>query len=338
MLKWLYRVSKAKHGNGTGLKYPRPKKGGFVWVYAVNPTKEEIAKLAKDFKLKTKKFEIYVKEERSTRYSVRPLSFAIVDYYLDKKEIKKTKVLYIVGRHYIIIVTPSLIEPINTVFERVREELLHLPEFGIPRIVYEIVDEDTEENYDILELIEARTIELEKSVTESRDLKKVMSEVVRLKRKLSNMSKVFWSSAKMLYGMKKSLIPFGFTGDELGLIDDVHDTFIHQIEVASAQKEMLTDTITIYQATLSNRLAELSNKINVSVKRLTWVMLLFTGIATVLTIPNTIATVFGIPEWPISGAQWRFIALTLLIGTAIPLFWFYNYWKKIAKETEWEHV
>jgi hypothetical protein len=106
---------------------------------------------------------------------------------------------------------------------------------------------------------------------------------------------------------------------------------VHQIEVLNTQKEMLTDAVTISQTFISNKLAELSNKVNMSVKRLTWIMMLLTGVATVLTIPNTVATFFGIPALPVAGVQ-RHLLWALAISTSVPIIWFYFYWRRIIGE------
>ncbi len=104
------------------------------------------------------------------------------------------------------------------------------------------------------------------------------------------------------------------------------------MEMVASQKEVLSDALTIYESVLSNRLAKISNKINRMLKKLTILMFFWTAVATIISIPNTIATIFGIPEWPITGGAWKIIALVLIVFTIVPIMWFYSYWKKFKTE------
>jgi len=99
-------------------------------------------------------------------------------------------------------------------------------------------------------------------------------------------------------------------------------------------KETLTDTITIYQTNISNWLAEISNKINSSIKLLTWVMFLLTGLTLVITVPNTIATIFGIPSFGLSSSVSAYIIELLIASILVPFLLFFVYWRVIKKKAE----
>ena len=334
MIRWLYKASAKKHSSGTGIEYPVPKKNDFIWLSVVSPKPDEIDNISRDFKVAKKIFENYPRIKRSKRYRFKPLIFGIVDYYLtDKKEVKKVNELFVVGENYIVTISGSPIPQHTIMFNKLKNELKEW-KLTPGRVLYEVMDEDSEENYELLEIFEDKIVQLEKEITtHNHKISTLVKSIIELKRTLTIMSRVLWSSSKIVFSIKKGLTPLKLTESEMHLLDDVHDTFVHQIETINVQREMLTDAITISQTFISNKLAELSNKVNMSVKRLTWIMMLLTGVATVLTIPNTVATLFGIPALPLAG-KWRLILWALAISTVLPIAWFYFYWKRIIREDQ----
>jgi Mg2+ and Co2+ transporter CorA len=334
MLKWLYKFSKKDHGSGTGPGYPKPKTG-MLWVYGWALSNKEISQLSRDFGVHAKYFTSFLNAKRSTRHSFKPLCFTIADFVLQKNRITRPRIFYAVGKDFVLTVMEKPLEPFDTVFKRISDDVPKM-DYTPGLVLYENLDEDTEENFDILSFTENRINELEKEILEGRSTPAVIGEIVELKRTLTNMSKAFWTSSKILFSIKKGLTPVRLSGSEMMLIDDVHDTFTHQIEIVGSQKEIITDAITIFQVNVSNRLATISNKINTSIRRLTWIMLLLTGAATILTVPNTVATVFGIPDWPLTTGNWNFVAFVLVLSTILPVIWFYFYWKHVKKQAEKE--
>lgn len=332
MIRYLYKTPEIQ-GSGIGIKYPIMKKEkGFIWIYAVNPTPKQLEKLEEDFKIPERHIRIYAKERRSVRYSFRPFSFVLVDYCVEMEEIKKTNVLYVVGKNFIITILESGLKSYDDIYERTKEQL-EKTDLSVMRLLFEILDEDIQENYEVLEYMEDRITEMEKDVASSESKTAGIREIVELRRTLNNMSKAFWGSSRITFVLKKGLTPVEPTEIEQRLIGDLHDSFTHQLDIISNQKEMLTDGITIYQTTISNRLAELSNVVNTSIKRLTLITLVLTGIATVIAVPNTFATIFGIPYFPeLVQNYWTLIILGLIISTMIPILWFIWYWKKIQRE------
>jgi Mg2+ and Co2+ transporter CorA len=330
MIKWLYKVSDKKYGSGEGLKYPKPARG-VVWVYAINPTDKELEKLSKDFKISQRRLKVYKRERRSQRYSFRPLCFTFVDYCIKKNDIHKTNILFMVDKHCIVTILESPIQSYATIFKRM-SETLKTTKLSVMNLLFEILDEDIEENYDVLQAIEDKIVALEKEVASGRI--KSIEKVVDLRRSMNIMSKAFWGSSRITFLTKKGLTPVEMTDNEKRMMEDLHDAFIHQLNIISSQKEMLTDAITIYQTTISNKLANISNKINVSIKALTWIMLFLTGITFVLTIPNTVATFFGIPSLPFTTADTPLIYSALFISLLVPLLWFFFYWKRVLTRDE----
>lgn len=330
MIKWLYQEGK-EYGSSADLKYPIPKKG-MIWIFAAKPTDKELDKISKDFSLPSKILKCYGRERRSVRYSFDPFSCTFVDYHLTNGELKRTNVLYFVFRNFIITI---LQEPIDT-YEQVFSELegrLTKGKLSPVTVLIELLDADIEENYEVLERIENQTTDLEREIA-ARKRDGNIVKVIELRRVLNRMSRAFWGSSRLTYFMRVGLTSWDISPYESKRMDDLHQSLLHQVDIISNLKEVLTDTVTIYQTNVSNWLATISNKINSSIKLLTWVMFILTGFTLVITVPNTFATIFGIPYLGLSSEQWPYIIGLLLLATAVPLLWFYLYWRMMKKKAE----
>jgi len=327
MIKWLYQEDgKSKSGQGSNYRSPE---NGVVWVCAVSPTENELSKISKDFSLPMHILKNYNRERRSVRYSFEPFACTFVDYQLLRGAVERTNVLFFITKNSLITILEEPIGAYDTTYSEISKNMKK-DSFSVIELLTEILDADIEENYDVLEAIENDIMELQKEIA----LKKVRShieKVVELRRTLNHISRAFWGSSRITYFLKIGLSSLKPTQVEMRKIDDLHEGFIHQLDMISNMKETLTDTITIYQTNISNWLATISNKINSSIKLLTWIMLFLTGLTLVLTVPNTIATIFGIPYLGLSADSWQFILSLLILGTALPLVLFYLYWTKVRK-------
>jgi Mg2+ and Co2+ transporter CorA len=330
MIKWLYQDEKQSK-SGKDLKYAVPDKG-VVWIFAVSPTDEELKKISKDFALPLKILKSYSKERRSVRYSFEPFACTFVDYNLSGDKIKRTNVLYFVAKNFIITVLEGPIQSYDFVFSELSENMENVKISSI-RALIEILDADIEENYDVLENIENQVAELERELaTKRRDWH--IERVIELRRTLNRMSRAFWGSSRITYFLRAGLGSLKISQLEARRMEDLHEGFIHQLDIISNHKEILTDIVTIYQVNISNWLATISNKINSSIKLLTWVMFLLTGLTLVITVPNTLATVFGIPYFGLSSSVSGYIVELLIASILIPFVLFFVYWRLIRKRAE----
>lgn len=326
MLRWLYKFSEKEFNSGSGLRYRKPREG-FMWLHLTEPTEAELARVKADFRLSAKMLKRFPTERRSIRYSFRPLAFTIVDYHLANGRVEATNILYIVGDHFVITIANKKLSHFDEMFDSISERLNKImPNTG--HMLYEILDSDSEENFDVLAATEKHITELEEGILEPVDVQRKVSEVIQYKRYLLEMWRRFWGSSKILFSIKKGLTPIAVNENLARLFDDVHDTYIYQMEIVTAQREALTDALTIYETILANKLAQLSNHINKGIHYLTVVVLLLTGITLVISIPNTIATIGGIPYLATEKAP--LIWAALLGGTAITILWFLAYWRKVT--------
>ncbi len=316
-----------------GMHHFPKSKDTFVWIYVSEPSQSDLNELEKTVKIKKPILEKYNREQRSKKYSSHPLEFVVVDYYVEKEKIENSRLLFILKENALITVTPKKSGYYDYLFERVLEALkLKKEKATIAWLLYEFLEEDIEDNYEVLQKTEEMIIKLEEQATEFSGEAIPTREIVTLKRNLFKMSRRFWASAKIVFLLRKGLTPIHLDEDSKTRLDDVYDTFIHQIDIITTQHEMVSDILTIYTT-------KASNEISKRVKKLTYITLVLTGIGAVLTVPNTIATIFGIPYFPRDlgfgeGIAWEFILALLAISTIISAGLLYKYWKKQGLKDE----
>lgn len=212
----------------------------------------------------------------------------------------------------------------DSLFQRVVDELKNLKKVNsLGIILYRFLEEDTEDNYDVLHQNEAEIIKIEEGASKFEGENIPAQQIVKFKRELFKMSRRFWASAKIIFLLRKGLTPVKLDDESKSLLDDTYDTFVHQIDVLTTQQEMLGDVMTIYTT-------KVSNEISRRVKKLTYVTLVLTGLALLISIPNTVATVFGIPYFPHEAlaSSWQYIVAVLVASGVISAAWLFLYWHK----------
>ncbi|MBI2151211.1 magnesium transporter CorA family protein [Candidatus Woesearchaeota archaeon] len=278
---------KQKVINAEGLNYSLPKDREFIWLFLSKPTDEELNKLVKDFQLDLKVLKNYTKATHSKRYTIKPFQFVFVDYFMDKGSFKSTKLLFILEKQFLITIVSQHHDYYHDLFERIVKEVdkKHNGETSI-YLLYHFLEEDTEENYDVLANTEAKIVHLEESALRLGKSNVNVREIISLKRELFLMTRRFWASAKIIFAIKKGLTPLVLNPDNANLFDDIYHTFQHQIDIAMAQKEMLSDALQVHTASISNELATLSNNMNKTVKFLT-------ALTVIVMVPTLIASIYG---------------------------------------------
>ncbi len=284
--------------SGEGIYYKLPLQDEFIWIFAVKPSEEELNKLVADFNLDLKTLNNYSKSTHSKRYSTSPFQFVFVDYFLEKNKLMSTKLLFILEKNSLIVVVPQPYIYYTQLFSHITgrfNEHTNYKKRNIAQLLYYFLEEDTEENYDVLATTETSITNIERNLLKKDHSQGEVDKIISLKRELFHMTRRFWASAKIVFAIKKGLTPLVLDPESTSFFDDIYHTFQHQIDIATAQKEMLADALQIYTASLSNNLATISNNINKTMKFLT-------ALTVVLMIPTLIASIYGM--------NFRFLPLT----------------------------
>lgn len=271
-----------------GLEFPLPKKGEVVCLLLEKPSEEEVSEVCKKFKFQQKHFLNYTKEARSLRYSMKPLMFVFIDYYMEDQKVIRANLLFAMKGSVLVVVTPQKSKYYSDLFDslvlRLKEEKRKQNQLAY--FLYHFLHEDARENYDVLDEMDNQIMAIEDTVKKPELKPSLIGEIVRLKRKCFVMSKNLWASAKLIFTIKRGLTPLTLDKEVLILMDDVYDTLIHQIDLLTVQREILTDMLEIYATILNNKLTVTSNELSSVMKKLT-------SLTVIIAVPTLIASFYG---------------------------------------------
>jgi len=130
-------------------------------------------------------------------------------------------------------------------------------------------------------------------------------------------------------GLSKELSKIHHRDDETTSLT-INEFLNRLIKIEKHEDKMITSMV---------RLIESTERLNKRLENLTWVMLILTAITFVISIPNTVATILGIPR--ISDVATFEIVLLLIVFSAIvplllvfyPRWLMARWWSKLREET-----
>ena len=180
-------------------------------------------------------------------------------------------------------------------------------------LLFRLMDEVSETNFSSLRIIVEQAEQLEIDLAGSRQSDRdVGYELSNMKRSLLTFLNAVWATHDTVRNVK-----FG-DPDMLTDDDDILEKFEvilgrldRQIQMAENVMEVISTGVTIIQTETSNQLTKL----------IVWL----TVAATAVLVPNTIATIFGIPDLQIS---WIWVIPILVISTFISAFITYRWTKQ----------
>ncbi|MBI2133561.1 magnesium transporter CorA family protein [Candidatus Woesearchaeota archaeon] len=303
--------------------YRLPRKGEILWIFLIEPTSEEISKATKDLKIEKKPFDLFSKEKHSVRYSMDPFQFVIVDYFIENGRVDHAHLLFTIKDNILLLVSNRNARYFHDLFEDITSNIKNnrIRVKGIGNVLNLFLQFDIEENYDVLEkteeeirLIEERVANYEKSMSING------KDIIKFKRKLFLMGRRFWASTKIIFLLKAGFTNVKLDKETSKLLVDVHDTFLHQIDLVTAQKEMLSDLMNVYSTSINNKLATISNELNQTMKTLS-------SFALIMLLPTLIASIYGMnfEHMPFLKSQYGFfIAVISMILTVFALVYFFR--------------
>ncbi len=287
MIRYLaFKEGKVKKGNN--FSYEIPKKDGNLLLFLTRPTDAEIKKITEDFKIDPEPLNRYTKETHSRRYITKPFQFVMRSTFLEKDSIGYANLLFILMNRVLIVSASRPSEFYNSIVDDISEVFEKTKVRSIGHILYNFLQEDVDENYDVLGKIEQRIKDVESKATKTKlnESRVSVEDMLALKRQLFRLSRQFWATTRVISLIRIGLAQVEIDKESERMLGDVHETFLHQIDVAAAQKEMVSDAINVYSTTLSNILAIASNELNAIMKRLA-------SYATLVLIPTFVASVYG---------------------------------------------
>ena len=287
----------------------------FLCFLVQSPSEKEIIELCKDFNLEEKPFKKFRNETRSLRYNFNPLIFTFTDYYTVNDKIKVSHLLFIIKNNLLILISSDTSRYYSELFKKVIDKAHTRKRYSSGYILYEFLHQDAKENYDVLENMDNKIVSLEQKVmSNSSQDKLVIHDIVSLKKELIQMSKRLWASSKIIFTIKKDLTEIRLTREDVALLDDIYDTFLHQIDLIETQKETVTDYLSIFTTTISNKLAATSNELNSVMKKMA-------ALTIIIMVPTLMVGIYGTNFINLPEVHWKYgyiyLWAIMIIGAGI---------------------
>ncbi len=325
MIRYILFNDKGSAKKGSRLDYQKLGKNEYLLIFLSKPGKEEIDKVSSDFSFDRKPLTNLAKETHSRRYITVPLQFMMRSVYLENGKIEFSNLLFVLTNKCLIVATPKHSSYYDELVDNLYEEFRKSKVRGVAHIFCNFLQEDVDENYEVLGKIEEQIKEIEfKAAVFEKDARVKVDDIIYLKSQLYKLSRQFWATTRVISLIRMGVAHVPLEPESTRLLGDIHETFLHQVDVAAAQKEMLSDTLTVYATGVNNRLAIISNELNLVMKRLA-------AYGLILLIPTLISGIFGMnfSVIPFAQYEWGFYAITgftLAIMAAILLY---------AKKSDW---
>jgi magnesium transporter len=285
---------------------------GKVWLELKEPTGEELAAVAEKSGIPADFLEVpavsnFINLRIEPEYVV--INFVVVREILEDKRIDPLVVAF--SKDLLITVEkqadPGILSLVKT---RMSKAKVDPPAM----VAYYILDEIAATHFEHLEKIEEVTAEVEEHVLGKAD-QATLKGIFKLKSRLISFNKILWYERGLIFNLKKCEADC-LTAKARNLFDTTHEYLARQIDIVETYREILSDAINAYLSTVSNR-------INASIRRLTFVMFYLTIITTITSFPNTVATFFGISQFGQTDAL--IIFTVLILSTILPFVWL---WRK----------
>lgn len=324
MIRHVLFNQKGSQKRGTGPSYPKPGKGEYLLLFLTKSGKEEIDKVASDFKFDKKPLTNLHRETHSRRYITIPFQFTMKSVYLENGKIGFSNLLFVLTSTCLIVASSKESAYYDELVDNLYEEFKKSRVRSVAHIFCNLLQEDVDENYEVLGKIEGQIKDIEfKAALFEKESRIKVDDIIYLKSQLYKLSRQFWAITRVISLIRMGVSQVSIDPESIRLLGDVHETFLHQIDVAAAQKEMLSDTLTVYATGVNNRLAIISNDLNLIVKRLS-------GYALILLIPTLIASIFGMNfRLPLEQHVWGFYVVNGLMLALMALIFMY------AKKNNW---
>jgi magnesium transporter len=290
-----------------------------VWLEVKDPTREELEKISEksgiplDF-LRLPEASNVINLRLEPDFAV--INFVIVRNVIEAKEIHPIVLAF--SKDYLITVSKK--EDQETL--SLAKERMHRIRIDPPAIVaYYILDEIVSDHFLHLERIEALTANLEEEVLGKAN-QATIKKIFRLKSRLVSFNKILWYERGVVFNLKRCGAAC-LSAKAKDLFDTTHEYLTRQIDIVETYREIMSDAINAYLSTVSN-------KINSSIRNLTFVMFYLTIITTITSFPNTVATFFGISQF--GNTHYLIIYAVLVLSIVLPFIWLWRRkWLKLEQ-------
>ena len=283
-----------------------------LWIDLLHPTAQEVAYIAKTYKLDVPTKEEREEIEQSARYWEDDLSITINSYFLTRaqnSELKNETVTFLLYNDILFTIRYGDFK----VFDEIQQRVLANPRifqsgFDLMSKIYEV---RVEKDADMLENVGHETKILRKEVFD-----KNHGDYDNILEKLSNLQEVNMSVRDSLFDKRRAITP-------LLKSDKVDPSIKKDINIILKDINSLVEFTTVNMNILDNVQSLFTNQINIEQNK---IIKLFTVATMAMMPPTLIGTIYGMNFKYMPELEWSFgypIAVgVMIISTILPVLYF----------------
>ena len=307
------------------------RKEGYIWLDYTQPTKQELTALIDPFGLHPLSIEDCVDEIQIPKIDDYPrntfMLFNTFNYSPGGLSISEADIF--IGVNFLI--TVNIRDSETSVSLRSIEHLVELDpgsvRLGPAYLLHVIMDQIVDQKFKVIEAFEDELDEAEEIILS--DLTNFKpNTLLNLRRNLFALRKSLFHEREILVKICRKDCPF-IPDRALLLYRDIYDHLAIFFELTETSRDVVTSLMEMYLSMLNNQMAQIANRTNLTVRRLTFITTIF--------MPLTLlAGIGGMSEWSMmtGPTNWRiaypvFLLVMVIIGIV-------NYFllKRLEKKTK----
>lgn len=294
------------------------KNGGFVWLDYTQPTKEELSLLIEPFGVHPLSIEDCLDENLIPKIDDYPryTFFIFNDFKYAEKALTINEINIFLGMDFLITVNVAdsadqqFLKSIERVVELNPKKTLQGPSF----LLHVILDYIVDQKFVAIEAFDNDLDQAEETIIS--DLSNFnAASLLNLRRYLFAMRRSLFHEREILVKICRKDCLF-ILEKALLFYRDIYDHLTKFFEMTETSRDVVTSLMEMYLSMLNNRMAEIANKTNITVRRLTFITTIF--------MPLTLlAGIGGMSEWSMmTGPEnWKisypiFMLAMVIIGIA----------------------
>lgn len=290
------------------------RKGGFVWLDYLKPTKEELAPLIKQLGLHPLSVEDSLDDEQIPKIEDYPrhafILFNRIEY--EKGELSISELDLSIGKKFLVTVSrhgliqKSLLRHVERFVELDIKNCRQGPAF----LAHALLDHVVDEKFTVIEKLEDEVSTAEDVILQDLDHFDP-ARLLKLRRDLTALRKSLFHEREIL--IKITRYDSSFIPDRAILLyRDIYDHLAKFFELTETDREIISSLMEMYLSMLNNQMAKSANDTNTTVRRLTFITTIFMPL-------SLLAGIGGMSEWSMmTGPEnWRIAYPLFLLAMVV---------------------
>jgi magnesium transporter len=288
--------------------------GGYAWLDFFDPSREDLAPLPSAFGVHALSIEDCLDEDQVPKIEDFPTNTFILlnGYQCEAGVLTVEEVDFILGRQFLITVSGHQGGSLRF-FQRVEEVVAQSPvgiHAGPDALLHVILDFVVDHKFVAIERLQESIDAAEEEILRG-PLAFNPEALMRLRRDLLTLRKSLFHEREILVKICRRDSPF-VSEQAIYHFRDIYDHLAKYFEMVEIGREMITSLMEMYLSMINNRMAEVANRTNLTVRRLTLITTVF--------MPLTLlAGIGGMSEWTMmtGPSHWRLAYPLFLLGMAV---------------------